>query len=127
MRIGFRWQVLPLPGGNPRTQFERSQHKAAVLLHEHLTPKQSRDLEEKGYFKVRGSLGSAFRIYADHSENVYWTIFGVRLVRFCSVFAAPYHQGTIPVADLLLAQKLTIEESELRFLRNAFPLPPFDF
>lgn len=97
---------------------QAAEAKARALLERSLTPEQRRDLLAWCYFYVRGKRFT-YRIRQGCSGNVDQLDQGGRVItRFC---AQPL--GRIPIADVMLAQKLWIENDEDMFLMNAAPYP----
>lgn len=97
-----------------------AQERARQLLIDYLSPEQRREYEAHRWFTVRGGQsGRRYRIHdnghltanvsvleADNDNVVY------RLCAHCVL-------GSVPLHDHLLAQKVTLELDEARFLRHA--------
>ncbi|MBI4060139.1 MAG: hypothetical protein HY403_01785 [Elusimicrobia bacterium] len=86
------------------------EQRAEQLLRAALSETQARDLAERGYFEIVGSLGHRYRIRRAPQRNVDQLDEAGGMVR--SLCAAPLD---VPVADAMLAQKLLIEADELAF------------
>jgi hypothetical protein len=82
------------------------------LLREMLTPEQERDLNEKKCFNVRGQDGLQYCIVEEPHRNIYLMQEGRAVRRFCIVM----RNHSIPIYDMMLAQKLVIEHDIERFL-----------
>lgn len=92
--------------------------RATDLLVLLLTPRQQHQLKTAGYFDVTTRAGHLYRIVAGGSFNIHRvdTLGSVfqSYERFCLESAT-----LIPVADVLIAQKLLLEADEPMFLRLA--------
>jgi hypothetical protein len=91
--------------------------RSIELLRSWLTPDQLRQFDEHGWFIVRGGdTGERYRInYANVTYNVHQLDDNDHVVqRFCVVPA-----GNLPVADVMLAQKTSLENMELDVRRVA--------
>jgi len=100
---------------------QAAEAKARALLERSLTPEQRRDLLGRCYFYVRGKRHT-YRIRQGCSGNVDQLDSSGRVIsRFC---AQPL--GRVPICDVMLAQKLWIENDEDMFLSNAAPYPPLN-
>ncbi|WGD54977.1 hypothetical protein QA641_14300 [Bradyrhizobium sp. CB1650] len=96
------------------------------LLREWLSPAQREQFARKGYFEVIGSdSGTRYRIHAGASVNVGEIDERGRLhVGLCFM---PI--GTLPIGDVMLAQKIALEtcESEVRRVARRFAPNGFHF
>lgn len=89
--------------------------KAEVLLRGILTPQQIADYEQHKRFDVVSQSGKVYRLNRGVVRNVVLLDASGKSVRgFCI-----HPRETVPVADVLVAQKLLIEADEKRFLETA--------
>ncbi|GAC1642855.1 MAG: hypothetical protein NVS4B2_32510 [Chloroflexota bacterium] len=99
----------------PRKQ-KRAQKRARTLLLSNLHKQQRRTLKRKGHFDVISSKGNVYRIATMLPYNV-------RLVGDAKpsrmFFCLEAEDPNLPVEDVLLAQKLMLENDEGEFLRLA--------
>jgi hypothetical protein len=95
-------------------QRDEANARAEKLLMETLSPTQRAELTKKGYFHVRVGA-KRFRITRGTAGNVLEVDAKSRVVRkFCA------HPAThVPVADVMLAQKLCIEANPKKFFKIA--------
>ncbi len=112
----------------PLTQ--RAIDRARELLHDHLTREQSRSLDTAGYFEVVGSeSGTTYRI--KHRNTNVWHRNVVSVIDGKERFAFDASPMTIkgptasplPWGDVMLAQKLCLENDEAHFLKVACSSP----
>jgi hypothetical protein len=96
-RVGLR---------EPRTPVEQ---RALALLREWLSPAQRAGLETRGYFEVIGSRsGKRYRIRHNRVVNIdELDERGCRVTTWCF---AP--EGSLPMGDIMLAQKIALENDE---------------
>jgi len=96
------------------------------LLREWLSPSQREQFARKGYFEVLGSdTRRRYRIYAGASQNVCEVDGRGRPgVGLCFI-----PTGSLPIGDVMLAQKIALEtrEDEVRTVGRAFVPSPFLF
>ena len=87
--------------------------RSIALLKQWLLPEQLAQYERNGCFEVTGShSGKRYRITSRHAYNVYrvdgWlSWFFVTADRYCFV-----PEGTLPIGDVMLAQKIALETDE---------------
>ncbi len=97
-------RVLPYELGIPH----EVQLQAEQLLLEHLSSGQRFALVARGYFGVRGSDGTMYRIRAKRKRNVVCSsVFGSTSDGYWVEFEQ--RVGCLPLGDLLLAQKMLLE------------------
>lgn len=86
--------------------------KSIELLKRWLPPKQLVQFEQSGWFEVAGSQsGDAYRITQQHNFNV------IDLANRRKLCFVP--DGDLPIGDVMLAQKLAIENDEVAAIRVA--------
>jgi hypothetical protein len=102
-------------------ELQEAHRKAEELLATHLAPEQREQYRREKKFEVilkaRFGLGSSRRYRVEHgwSGNVYLLDKDGRAIeRFCI-----HHRESVPVPDLMLAQKLMLETDEEQFLKTA--------
>ena len=85
------------------------EEKAVALLKEWLSPAQLEDYERNGHFEVTGShSGKRYRIRPGRALNVdELDEDGESVALWCFV-----PQGDLPIADVMLAQKIALENKE---------------
>jgi hypothetical protein len=86
------------------------------LLRQWLSPVQRAQFADKGYFEVVvGDTGKQYRIYAGAATNV-WEVDrnGRPTLGLCFV-----PMGDLPIGDVMLSQKIALENSESRALAVA--------
>jgi hypothetical protein len=90
----------------PRTSAEQ---KARTLLREWLSPAQLARFESYGYFEVTGSrTGKRYRIRHDRVVNIdELNERGAQVATWCF---GP--EGNLPMGDIMLAQKIALENDE---------------
>lgn len=86
------------------------QQRADELLRSVLTAQQQSDLQTHGWFEVMGNLGHHYRIKQGATRNVLQLGDDGQVIR--SLCAGP---ESVPVGDVMLAQKLLLETDELAF------------
>lgn len=111
-----------------RVASDSPEEKARRLLLTHLTSRQQRELRLLGRFTVRGNMtGFDYRVHPVHSFNV------TRVHDGAWLCAVPDDSTRMPIGDVMLTLKLTIENDELQFIKAArgayenailFPPPP---
>ena len=94
----------------------RAEKRASTLLREWLTPEQCVQYERLGYFEVRGShSGKRYRIRSGRQMNVdQLDERGRRAAVLCFI-----PEKYVPVGDVMLAQKIVLENDEPAALRVA--------
>ena len=92
----------------PRTSADL---RANRLLYRVLSPEQRKELARQGYFTVQVSGRGSLRVLPCSTFNVVDMKTGVR---YC---AGP--EGPVPLGDLMLAQKLVLENAPEYFFRVA--------
>ena len=105
------------PGcGNRYSQISKAEQCASALLKEWLTRDQCVQYECVGYFEVRGShSGKRYRIRPDRQMNVdQLDESGCRVAVVCFL-----PEKYLPVSDVMLAQKIVLENDELAALKVA--------
>lgn len=95
--------------------------RAKRLLREWLTPDQLEQFDTQGYFEVTGSqTGRRYRIHYGGNANVQeLDPRGMPILGLCFV-----PEGQLVAADVMLAQKIALETSELQVLAKANRFPP---
>lgn len=118
------WRSGPRPAGNKaeKRRTRTAEATARALLYRWLTRDQKRDLERTGGFEVVGSDGKRFRIHKWVGGNVAEMGEGGRWTTSHCVVVNPV-ATSVPVYDLMLAQKVLIESDagafrELAVTRN---------
>ena len=86
-----------------------AEEKGLVLLKQWLSPAQLAQYEKYGYFEVMGGdSGKRYRIRSTHQMNVdELDERGLRSVSYCF---GP--EGELPIGDVMLAQKIALENNE---------------
>ncbi len=90
--------------------------RARELLREHLNEAQREQYERAGSFMVVAQSGRRYRIRTATTSNVRDETEGAD---YCMQFRSDPQCLSIPLEDLMLAQKLLLECDELQFLRVA--------
>ena len=101
------------------------EENAKRLLLSHLNGRQRTELRMLGRFTVRGNVtGFEYRVHPLHSFNI------TRVHDGAWLCAVPRDSARMPIGDVMLTLKLTIENDERTFLRaargaydNLYPLP----
>lgn len=102
--------------GDEKRRAKAARKRARKLLKAHLDPLQRKQLKRKGYFEVWSSKGNVFRIAQEFPFNVRLAGDARKShIYFCLEAEDP----TIPHADVMLSQKLLLENNEGEFLRLA--------
>ena len=86
-----------------------AEERGLVLLKQWLSPAQLAQYEKHGYFELTGGdSGKRYRIRPTHQMNVdELNERGVRTVSYCF---GP--EGELPIGDVMLAQKIALENNE---------------
>lgn len=93
--------------------------KAMRLLRKVVTDEQWAQLKEKGFFEVIGRSGKKYELHKHTTvSNVIQVDFKQRQ-KMCAHPDLHMDGGTLPMADVLVAQKLAIEHREDEFLAVA--------
>lgn len=113
------WRPGPMPAGNKAEKRRKRVAEAAArsLLYRWLSRDQKRDLERVGRFEVTGSDGRRFRIHQWVGGNV--EEMGDSGEWETSHCVVPEDAGSVPVHDLMLAQKVLIESDVEAFRKTA--------
>ena len=94
-------------------EYRRARKRARRLLVSSLDPQQKRQFKRKGWFEVTSNRGNVFRI-SDRFP------FNVRLAGIAKAsrifFCMEAEDSGIPPEDVMLAEKLMLENDEARFL-----------
>ena len=86
-----------------------AEEKGLILLKQWLSPAQLAQYEKYGYFEVTGGdSGKRYRIRPTHQMNV--DELDERGVRTVSCCFGP--EGELPIGDVMLAQKIALENNE---------------
>ena len=108
------------------SQRRTAEEKALTLLKQWLSPAELAQYEKYSYFEVTGGdSGKRYRIRPTHQMNVdELNERGVRTVSYCF---GP--EGELPIGDVMLAQKIALENDEQAALAlanrgNPHPSPP---
>lgn len=96
----------------PRRGLRGAEWRAARLLCGRLSPEQRRTWRRWRYFDVQGKE-CVYRLHRGTARNIQRLVDGRAAGWLCA------HPQGVPVADVLLAQKLAIEADEAAFLRIA--------
>ena len=102
------WVAYRLAWSGPAAQ------KAEALIREWLSPAQLHDYEKRRKFRVAGSAGGRYLI-APH--------YILDLDRGEHICFAPEKSGALPVADVMLACKIALENDEVGVLKVACRWP----
>lgn len=95
--------------------------RAHEILLRFLSPTQKRDLKRAQEFWMTGSHGTRYKINCEHySGNVYWCD-SKDMIRgnLCGHSSVDWDRESIPLADHLLAQMLSLVTNEIAWLRIA--------
>lgn len=98
---------------------KNAQRRAKKLLLHHLTPKQKKTFRESQSFDIVGKDDKHYRITEGTSANVRLLENGVETHTLCVVFK----DYSIPIYDLMLAQKLLLESNPKAFWKIAVVRP----
>lgn len=95
-----------------------AEDRAEVLLRSLLSPEQRSAYDLHKHFDVRAQSGRIYRLHRGPVRNVHVLDHGGQGIRGYCI----HPRETVPVADVLVAQKLMLEADEQEFLRiaNAF-------
>jgi len=120
---GLSAPIEPLPRRPVYGPFSsEASNKALALLKRWLSPEQRRELEKRGSFDVVGShTGRRYRIYPGKLNNVRILQDNFEVAALCF---APADAGFLPEADIMLAQKITLETNEKAALKVAHQSSP---
>lgn len=101
-----RWWNGFLDAGAPWIFVSSSESRAVQLLRQNLSPNQREQFDKDRFFDViGGSTGTRYRIHQGYQMNVeQLTATGKRARVLCFM-----PRGQLPVADIMLAQKLALE------------------
>lgn len=103
---GFETMVRQRAGDKAKKRDLRRAHaKAKALLYHNITREQKWELRATEGFTIVGADGKQYRITEASSNNVKYVVNGVEQQSLCVVTAGI----TLPVYDLMLAQKLMLE------------------
>lgn len=124
--FGRRQRLQPLPPQHVHHHYSAQNYhydqlqRATDLLLSHLSPNQQQNYKNHDYFYVQSQTGKHYQIKAAGSCNVcLLNTKGNPTMRYCLQF----QDGRIPLPDLLLAQKLLLEQNEQLFLKIAVEWP----
>jgi hypothetical protein len=92
----------------------QAEKRAGQLLARHLTHRQRRQLRTKRYIEVQGQDQNLYRITACAHQNVFLIEGGKAVTQFCVVSSI-----SMPIADLMLVQKLLLETNLDHFMSLA--------
>jgi hypothetical protein len=109
--------------GRAYSRVSKAERRASTLLKEWLTPEQCSEYERRGYFEARGSHSrKRYRIRSGRQMNVDQLDEGGHLVATLCFLPERY----VPVSDVMLAQKIALENDEPATLswRSSQPLRP---
>ena len=93
-----------------------AQERACELLREHLDDAQREEFDRSGSFVVVGQSGRRYRVRSQRTFNVRDE---TDCNDYCMQFRSDPQCRSIPLEDLMLAQKLLLECDEPEFLRVA--------
>ena len=95
--------------GRAYSRVNKGEQRASILLKQWLTPEQCSEYEQRGYFEVRGShSGKRYRIRSKRQMNVDQLDVSGNLVATLCFLPEKY----VPVSDVMLAQKIALENDE---------------
>ncbi len=92
--------------------------KAKALLYRYLTREQKWDLRASGKFNVVGQNGVLYEIRSHYGQNVSSIVDGAERIRYCTI--AHVEIVRLPIPDLLLSQKLLLENDIESFFAKAY-------
>lgn len=95
--------------------YVKAEKKAEELLRMYLNPGQIAELDKTQRFTVRSQLGNMYRIY----EKRVYNIGLINENDECETFYCAGPGGLLPLGDVMLAQKLSLELNEEKFLAVA--------
>jgi hypothetical protein len=102
--------------GRVYSTVSKAEQRASTLLKEWLTPEQCFQYKSLGYFEVRGShSGKRYRIRSARQMNVDLLDERGHAAAFLCFLPEKY----VPVSDMMLAQKIMLENNELAALKVA--------
>lgn len=107
-RVGYKKAKRALRKANGR---------ARALLHKHLTKEQRWELRATKAFTVIGQDGRTYHVTEGSSGNVFILEDGEPTYRLCVV--PNHHVTSLPMYDILLAQKVLLENNIRLFLHTA--------
>lgn len=113
-----------LLGRAQRTQVRKNQkaeRRSKVLLHEFLTKQQRLELKKTEAFTMQAADGQTYRITKGSCNNVKLLVDGEVTASYCVVFK---NHERLPVFDLMLAQKLWLENDPEGFKAIAYVYGP---
>lgn len=110
---------LRLSAGNKKAKrvLRKANGRARALLHQHLTKEQRWELRATKAFTVRGQDGRTYSVTEGTAGNVFIIENGERTYRLCIV--PNYKVSSMPMHDVLLAQKVLLENNIRLFLHTA--------
>jgi hypothetical protein len=115
-----RPRILSCQSRALRLAMARSERRAKALLFRYLAREQKWELRAYRRFTVVGQDGLTYRIYA-------WSGMNVRLVEgdkeVCSLCVVAKLENPVPTLDLMLAQKVLLENDISQFLKIAIRRP----
>jgi len=105
--------------GNKKAKraLRKSNGRAKALLHKYLTREQRWELRATKAFTVVGQDGRSYHVTEGSAGNVFLLENGEHTYRFCVV--PNYKLTTLPTYDLMLAQKVLLENNLRLFLSTA--------
>jgi len=95
--------------------YRKANGRARALLHKHLTKKQRWELRATKAFTVIGQDGRIYQVTEGSASNVFMLEDGEPIYRFCVVPKVT----SLPMYDLMLAQKVLLENNIQLFLNTA--------
>jgi hypothetical protein len=116
------WKYMQARGRDGQKKIRRAAHLAEVkskaLLHRHLTKEQKWDIRATRSFKTKGKDGHIFEIHLHQCNNVKrLDENGVPDYSFCII--SKYSVVSLPLYDLILAQKVLLETDLDYFYRTS--------
>ena len=88
--------------------------KAEALIREWLSPAQLHEYEKTKRFEVTGSAGGRYLVAPDYIRD---------LATGGHICFVPENWSVLPVADIMLARKIALENDEAGALKVAYRLP----
>ena len=104
------WRCFTKEAANRASARQKAETRARALLLSKLSPDQRKQLETYRWFETTGGASSrTYRIRASHGRNVTWVKDKRDQISYCA-YPAWRSSAEVPLSDVLLAQKLAIED-----------------
>jgi hypothetical protein len=123
-RQSLREFLLSFRSASPRRSSAHPRERGFELLTRNLSPAQRKQYARHGYFEVTGGdTGKCYRIRHGHQMNVELLDDNGRRSRMLCFMP----RGSLPVGDIMLAQKLALELFETEALSIANRTPAWNY